>query len=343
MRLFRRFILRFLVREWLRTAVTVLGVGLGVAVVIAIRLANASALRGFETALDTMTGRTSVEIVGAPLGIDETMLPELSWLGDHGVVSPVIEGDAFALVDPDAPRGEMVRVLAVDLLRDREIRNYRLLESAGDGPPSQLGGLELLIDPRSIVLTEKFARRHGVRIGGRLRLTVSDRQLDFTVRGLLADEGPARVLDGNLVLMDIASAQWAFNRLGRHRPAGRPAVRRGLDRSRRSGDRGTRPGRTGRPAPGAARPASGAHAGVVPTEPHGALVRGAPRRSLPRLQHGVDVGHREAGGNRNAARARRVTAERAGAVHGRGAAARPGGMQQWGSASGGFSPMPRCD
>ena len=31
----------------------------------------------------------------------------------------------------------------------------------------------------------------------------------------LADEGPARVLDGNFVLMDIAAAQLAFDRLGR--------------------------------------------------------------------------------------------------------------------------------
>jgi putative ABC transport system permease protein len=214
-RLFRRFILRFLVREWLRTAVTVLGVALGVAVVLAIRLANASALRGFETALETMTGETSVEIVGAPLGIDETHLPALSWLGDYGVVSPVIEGDAIAHVGTDASPGQMVRVLAVDLLRDRGIRDYRLLEATDDRQLSPLGGLGLLIDPRSIVLTERFARRHGLATGGALRLTMGDRPFEFTIRALLADEGPARVLDGNLVLMDIASAQWAFTRLGR--------------------------------------------------------------------------------------------------------------------------------
>src|SRR6185295_15465552 len=37
----------------------------------------------------------------------------------------------------------------------------------------------------------------------------------FVVRGLLRDEGPARVMDGSFVLMDIAAAQLAFDRLGR--------------------------------------------------------------------------------------------------------------------------------
>jgi putative ABC transport system permease protein len=39
--------------------------------------------------------------------------------------------------------------------------------------------------------------------------------LPFVVRGILKNEGPARVLDGNFMLMDIAAAQLAFDRLGR--------------------------------------------------------------------------------------------------------------------------------
>ena len=48
-----------------------------------------------------------------------------------------------------------------------------------------------------------------------MRLMIGDRVLPFVVRGCLKDEGPARVLDGNFVLMDIAAAQLAFDRLGR--------------------------------------------------------------------------------------------------------------------------------
>ena len=44
---------------------------------------------------------------------------------------------------------------------------------------------------------------------------IGDRVLPFVVRGMLKNEGPARVLDGNFILMDIAAAQLAFDRLGR--------------------------------------------------------------------------------------------------------------------------------
>src|ERR687893_348070 len=94
MRLFQQFILRPLSGEKIRTATTVTGVALGIAVVIAIQLTNASSVRGFATALETVAGKTAIEIVGAGTGIDETRLPELSWLRAFGVISPVIEGSA---------------------------------------------------------------------------------------------------------------------------------------------------------------------------------------------------------------------------------------------------------
>ena len=75
MRLFSQFIVRRrMLSERTRTLTTVVGIALGIAVVIAIQLTNASSVRGFETALDTVSGRASIEIAG-PGGIDETLLP----------------------------------------------------------------------------------------------------------------------------------------------------------------------------------------------------------------------------------------------------------------------------
>jgi putative ABC transport system permease protein len=65
------------------------------------------------------------------------------------------------------------------------------------------------------VIAATFAARHGLEVGSELRLASGDRVRPFLVSALLADEGPARVLDGNFVLMDIAAAQLAFDRLGR--------------------------------------------------------------------------------------------------------------------------------
>src|SRR5262245_44352766 len=91
--LFRWFILRRFVREPLRSVMTVVGLALGIAVIVAIQLANASSLAGFETAVNTVSGRTSLELVGPGVGIDERVLPDLGWLREFGQLSPVIEGD----------------------------------------------------------------------------------------------------------------------------------------------------------------------------------------------------------------------------------------------------------
>ena len=80
MHLFRTFILRRLLREPLRTLSTTIGIALGVAVIVAIQLTNASSLAGFETALNTVSGRASLEIIGPGVGVDERLLPALDSL-----------------------------------------------------------------------------------------------------------------------------------------------------------------------------------------------------------------------------------------------------------------------
>lgn len=215
--LFRQFILRALGRQKLRTLITALGVALGVAVAVAIRLANASALESFRTATESVAGQASIQITGPAGRFDEMLLTDLGWLREYGDISPVISG--YAMTDPQARTaaryGEFLEVLGVDVLRERPFREYRLIRtSASQSPPTARDLLLLLADPSSIIVTETFATRHRLNIGDRLALTMGDARHEFVVRGLLASEGPARALQGNFALMDIAAAQWAFNRLG---------------------------------------------------------------------------------------------------------------------------------
>ncbi len=234
-RLFRQFILRRMAQERARTVTTVVGIALGIAVVIAIQLTNGSSVRGFESALNTVAGRASLEILGTS-GVDENLLRDLGWLREFGAISPVIEGEMAIAPAPGttgvpargevprrpARRSEAVKVLGVDILRDLTLRDYAVGErdslrqsaSVTDAMTSQQF-LELLTSPRSIVITEKMARRRGYALGDEIRLMAGDRVNTYVIRGLLKDEGPARVMDGSFVLMDIAAAQLAFDRLGR--------------------------------------------------------------------------------------------------------------------------------
>ena len=216
MNLFRWFILRPLRADLARTGVTVAGIAVGIAVVIAIRLANTSSVLGFETALNAMSGRTSLEITGAAGGVAEERLAELGWLREYGLASPVVEGDVLLAPPGAADAGaELVRLLGVDILRDRPFRDYPLVDAATPGEITTRRFLALLTDPQAVILTRELADRRRLEVGSAVDLVSGDRRAGLIVKGLLGREGPAEVLDGNFVLMDIAAAQLALDRLGR--------------------------------------------------------------------------------------------------------------------------------
>ena len=110
---------------------------------------------------------------------------------------------------------ETVRLLGVDILRDRPLRDYPLLDGDAVRETTTQAFLDRLTDPRAVILTRALADRHGVAIGDAVALAAGERWAPLHVTGILGDEGPARALDGNFALMDIAAAQWAVDSLGR--------------------------------------------------------------------------------------------------------------------------------
>jgi putative ABC transport system permease protein len=180
-----------------------------VAVVLSVHLANRGSVRGFEAALDSIAGRTSLQITAGGSGFDEMQAAGLGWVRRYGSLSPVIERDALLTVGDHT---EVVKVLGVDVLSDVALRDYRVNSAAVNSGPRELLGL--LLDPDAVVLTETFAARHGLSVGSQAPLITGARSRNWRVAALLAAEGPARALDGNIVIMDIAAAQTAFDRLG---------------------------------------------------------------------------------------------------------------------------------
>jgi putative ABC transport system permease protein len=220
--LFRQFILRAMWREKVRAAIVLAGISLGVAVMVAIHLANRSVTDSFRAAVDSVGGSATLRIRGSGGRFDELLLRDAYWLHQFGRVSPVIE--TYAMVapgqdrsEPAAPRsdGQMLHVLGVDVLEDAGIRTYRLVRTSDQGSdPTPQELLRILTEPDAVVLTEKFARRAGKSIGDPIDLVFGSQRRTYFIRGLLRDEGPARAMDGNFVLMDIAAAQWAAGELG---------------------------------------------------------------------------------------------------------------------------------
>lgn len=226
LKLFRRFILRALMREKARSAVATIGIALGVAVVVAIRLANSSVVDTFRAAIDSVSGNASLRIRGETGRFDELRFPELDWIRRDGRLSPVIETYAMILDEDQvgpigaematnhAPRGELLHVLGVDILMDFGIRDYQVLKTGRGEMRSAREVLDLLRDSNSVILTERFMRKRGLRVGDSILLAFGSTPGRYTVRGVLLNRGPGRTLDGNFALMDIAAAQLAADRLG---------------------------------------------------------------------------------------------------------------------------------
>jgi putative ABC transport system permease protein len=207
----RALILRPLLREKTRTALTILGIAVGVAVVVAIQLANQSALRAFRESVDAIAGRANYQIVGEAGPLDERVLLGLRPLWNEGVrFAPVI--DVEGILEPSQ---QLVRLLAVDLLSDLHFRDYRYARIDTGAKHETLGDYFALFQSDSVILPAPFARERGLRIGSRLNVNVLGRRASLVVRGILEAEGPATAFNGNILVCDIATAQRHFGLLGK--------------------------------------------------------------------------------------------------------------------------------
>ena len=209
-------VLRPLLREKVRTALTILGIAVGVAVIVAIQLANSSALRAFSESVDAIAGRANFQIAGDAAPLDESVLLKLQPLWSDGVrFAPVI--DIEGIVEPSQ---QPIRILGVDLLSDLHFRDYRYASISGAAPAETAGEsaplkfLELFRND-SIVLPAPFAREHGLAIGSAVTLNVFGNRRRMIVRGVLEARGPATAFNGAIAICDIAIAQNNFGMTGK--------------------------------------------------------------------------------------------------------------------------------
>ncbi|HLJ74918.1 MAG TPA: FtsX-like permease family protein, partial [Thermoanaerobaculia bacterium] len=202
MMVLRALVLRPIIREPLRTLLTLVGIAVGVGAVVAIALANQSALRAFRESVDAVAGRANYQIA-SDVDLDEMLLVKLQPFWRRGVrFAPVIDVDGII-----EPQQIPIRLLAVDLLSDIHFRDYRY---------AQIEARYLsLFDPDSIVLPAPFARDHNLRLGSLIRLNVLGHDTTMTVRGILEARGPATAFNGSIGIADIATAQKSFGMTGR--------------------------------------------------------------------------------------------------------------------------------
>ncbi len=196
------------VRQYrLRLFFPLLGIALGVAVFVAVQVTNISTLRAFGRTVEAIAGRASLEITGRGAPLNEAVLPLVRRLPGVASVAPLILSDVLV----QEAQGAALLVAGIDVIADRAVRDYsfRWLEGGRQEP------LALLTQPGSIILSERFAMRHGLAIGAPMHIYTSQGTQELIVRGFLRPEGAAQALGGHFAIMDIAAAQVLFDRVGR--------------------------------------------------------------------------------------------------------------------------------
>jgi len=208
--LFRFVSLPYLQQHRLRLLFPLLGVALGVAVFVAVRVTNVSTLRAFGRTVEAIAGRASLEINGRGAPLDETLLLVARRTPGVASVAPLILADVLV----QEAQGEALLVAGIDVVSDRAVRDYTFSDSGSGLAAERPDPFAMLTKPGSIVLSERFAQRHGIDIGASLHIYTSQGTQKVVVHGFLRPEGAAEALGGNFAIMDIAAAQVLFNRVG---------------------------------------------------------------------------------------------------------------------------------
>lgn len=195
----------YLRKHLVRTVLTIAGIVLGVAVFVGMHTANQSVLYAFRQTVDRVAGATQLQITAGEPGFPEEVLERVQSVRGVRVAVPVIE----AVVQPPFPGAGSLLILAVDMTGDRSLRDYAMEEgeeSIIDDP------LVFLARADSLILTESFARQHGLKVNSIIPLDTMEGRKQFTVRGIMKSGGLTSAFGGNIAIMDVYAAQKVFGR-----------------------------------------------------------------------------------------------------------------------------------
>jgi putative ABC transport system permease protein len=186
------------------TLMTVAGISLGVAAIVSIGIVNKSVMHSFEDSINRITGRAALQVTGAASGFPEELLERVQKVPGVEYAVPVIDTQGILV----GAKERTLMILGVDVLQDGNIRDYKLSDESADIPDPLL----FLARPDSILLTRELAEREGIKLDQKIKIQTVRGIRTFHVRGLLNPEGPAKIMSGNIAIMDYPAAQMAFGK-----------------------------------------------------------------------------------------------------------------------------------
>jgi putative ABC transport system permease protein len=198
LRIWRILLLAQIREQPTRFLVTVMALALGVALGSSVYLVNSSALNEFGLATKRLVGEADIVVRGAREGFPEHVFIDLARTASVSFSSPVLELEVAL-----PGRSETLKVLGLDPFR-AAVLQPAIIGDIGEG-------VFQLFRRDSIYLSSAAAQQLQLKRGDLLHVTVGSSDKTLRVLGILADGAYPQPLG----LMDIASAQWTFNAVGR--------------------------------------------------------------------------------------------------------------------------------
>lgn len=184
-----------------RFLATAVAIAIGVALGFAVHLVNGSALASFSGAVRSVNGAADASVRAAsPLGFDEALYPTVIRAAGVADASPVVSLDAQA-------GGARFTLLGLDVIRAASVTPslVGLRMSGQDKSNDEVFAADSLFLSRAALAAAK------AEVGQTITVTANGRSVPLKIAGAL----PGVAETESLGVLDIAAAQWRFDRLGR--------------------------------------------------------------------------------------------------------------------------------
>lgn len=183
-----------------RTVLAMAAIALGVALGFAIYLINRVAADEVSLAARSLFGLADLAVESNG-GFDEALYPQIARIAGVEVASPVVQVEAKLI----GQRGSLT-MLGMDAFRSRRLQPAfaRFAETLSRDESDSSG-------KQAVYLSTSAAQSLGLVAGDALRVQVGLRPEEFEVAGVL----PSAALQDRAGVIDIATAQWKFDLLGR--------------------------------------------------------------------------------------------------------------------------------
>lgn len=182
-----------------RTLAAIAAIALGVGLGFAIDLINGAAFNEFSAAARSLTGQSDLQVRGAQPLFDEKVYPQLARHDDVVLANPVLDID----VTIPGQRGAL-KVLGIDLFRASALAPDLLGVPSADRPFDTLADDAIFLSPAA----QDWLK---VKTGDTLQLQNGTGTVGLRVAGGIVRARPGQ----RIAVMDIAAAQWRFERLGK--------------------------------------------------------------------------------------------------------------------------------